>query len=132
QRLIGTSINSKRVTSENIGFFTDKFLKPCEKKDEFFKIIKKALSSPSNYELTTISKGKELLAFFIFDRTDKEKLSIPVYRFLSGGLKITLSKHLLFKAVLTSTREKRCQIEITEPYLEDDIITTIKEARFIG
>ena len=132
QRLIGTSINSKRVTSENIAFFTDKFHKPCEKKDEFFKIIKRALSFPNNYELTTISKGKELLAFFIFDRTDNEKLSIPVYRFLSSGLKITLSKHLLFKAVLTSTREKRCQIEITEPYLEDDIITTIKEARFIG
>lgn len=132
QRLIGTNINSKRVTSENIDFFTDKFLKPREKKEEFFKIIKRALSSPNNYELITISKGKELLAFFIFDRTDKEKLLIPVYRFLSSGLKITLSKHLLFKAILTSTREKRCEIVIMEPYLEDDIISTIKEARFIA
>lgn len=130
QRLIGTNINSKRVTSENIDFFTKKFLKPSERKSQFQKIIRRALSSPKFYELITISKGDEILAFIIFDRNDNTKLSIPIFRFLSSSLKITLSKHLLFKAILASTNESRSLIEISEPYLEEEILNSIKEARF--
>ncbi len=130
QRLIGTNINSKRVTSENIDFFTKKFLKPNERKSQFQKIIRRALSSPKFYELITISKGDEILAFIIFDRNDNSKLSIPIFRLLSSSLKITLSKHLLFKAILASTNENRSLIEISEAYLEEEILNSIKEARF--
>ena len=42
-----------------------------------------------------------------------------------------MSKHLLFKSILTSINEKRTFIEITENYLDNDIITNIKEARFV-
>jgi len=130
RRLIGTNIDSKRVTSENIDFFTKKFLKPNERKSQFQKTIRRALSSPKFYELITISKGDEILAFIIFDRNDNTKLSIPVFRFLSSSLKITLSKHLLFKAILASTNENRSLIEISELYLEEEILNSIKEARF--
>lgn len=131
QRLIGTNINSKRVTSENIDYFTKKFLKPNERKNQLQRVIRKALSSPNLYELITISKRDQILAFIIFDRSDSSKLSIPIFRFLSNSLKTTLSKHLLFKAILTSTNENRSLVEISETYLEKDILSSIKEARFI-
>lgn len=131
QRLIGTNIDSKRVTSENIDFFTKKFLKPNERKSQFQRVIRKALSSPNEYELITISKGDQILAFMIFDRSVESKLSIPVFRFLNSNLKITLSKHLLFKAILNSTNENRTLIEISEAFLEEEILNSIKEARFI-
>ncbi|MDN3594209.1 hypothetical protein [Zunongwangia endophytica] len=83
------------------------------------------------YELITISKGDQILAFIIFDRSSNLKLSIPVFRFLNSSLKITLSKHLLFKAILASTNENRSLIEISENYLEEDILNSITEAKFI-
>jgi predicted transcriptional regulator len=131
QSLIGTSINSKRVTSKNIDFFTETFLKPNERKNHFQKTIRNSLSLPNKYELITISKKDLLLAFVIFDRTSDNKLIIPVFRFLNSSLKITLAKHLLFKSILASINEERTFIEIQEKYLEDDIINVIQEARFI-
>lgn len=131
QRLIGTSISSKRITKENIDFYTKIFLRPGEKKSHLQKIIRDSLSAPDKYELTTISKNEELLAFIIFDRTSESKLKVPIFRLLVGNLKNTLSKHLLYRAILASVNEDRQQTEITEQYLESEIIDTIKEARFL-
>ena len=131
QRLIGTNIKSQRITSDNIDYFTRKFLKPDEKINHFQKKIRKALSSPHEYELITISKSEEILALVIFDRSENEKLSIPIFRFLNNSLKITLSKHLLFKAILTSTNENRSLIEISELYIDEELSNSLKEARFI-
>jgi len=130
QSLIGTSINSKRVTTKNIDFFTDTFLKPNERKNHFQKIIRNSLSLPNKFELITISKKDHLLAFVIFDRTSESKLKIPIFRFLNSSLRITLTKHLLFKSILTSINEERTLIEIKEKYLEDDIKNAIQETRF--
>jgi predicted transcriptional regulator len=132
QRLIGTNINSKSVTTSNISRFVSVFLKPTEKKHQFEKIIRDCLSLPNKFELITISKEDNLLAFIIFDRTSNTKFKIPVFRFLKSNLKITLSKHLLFKAILTSTKEEKISIAITDQYLDEDIIQTIKEARFVN
>lgn len=131
QRLIGTNINSKSITSDNIESFTKKFLKPNERQSRFQKIIGKALSLPSKYELITISKVDEVLALIIFDRSEDSKLSIPVFRFLNNRLKATLSKHLIFKAILTSTNENRKIVEVTETYLEEDALSAIEDTRFI-
>jgi predicted transcriptional regulator len=132
QRLIGTNINSKSVTASNISRFVSVFLKPTEKKHQFEKIIRDCLSLPNKFELITISKEDNLLAFIIFDRTSNTNFKIPVFRFLKSNLKITLSKHLLFKAILTSTKEEKISLSITDPFLDEDIIQTIKEARFVN
>ena len=132
QRLVGTNINSKSVNTSNINHFINIFLKPTEKKHQFDKIIRNSLSLPNDFELITISKDDLLLAFIIFDRTSNSELKIPVFRFLKDELKITLSKHLLFKTILTSIKEDRISIEITEQYLDHDIIDVIKEARFVN
>jgi predicted nucleic acid-binding protein/predicted transcriptional regulator len=130
QSLIGTSLNSKRITTKNIDFFTNTFLKPNERKNHFQKTIRNSLSLPNKFELITISKNNHLLAFIIFDRTLENKLIIPVFRFLNSSLRITLTKHLLFKSILTSINEDRTIIEISENYIEDDIKNAIQEARF--
>tara|TARA_Y100001933_G_scaffold263664_1_gene326043 strand:+ start:5397 stop:7457 length:2061 start_codon:yes stop_codon:yes gene_type:complete len=131
QSLIGTNLSSIRVKSDNIDTFTTTFLKPSERKSHFQKIIRNSLAFPDRFELLTISKNDTLLAFLIFDRTQDDELKIPVFRFLKNNLKTTLSKHLLFKSILTSIKENRRVIEITEKYLDDDIISNIKEARFV-
>lgn len=131
QSLIGTNINSTRLTATNIDDYTTLFLKPFEKKNSFQQIIRKALSDPNKFELTTVSKNQTLLAFVIFDRTVENKLKIPIFRFLKSDLKTTLIKHLLFKLVLTATNEERTFIEITEQYLDDDLKNAIQEARFV-
>ncbi len=131
QTLIGTDINTKSITADNISYYIDTFLKPSEKKNHFQKLVRNSLSLPDKFELITVSKKEALLAFLIFDRTDKNKLKIPVFRFLNSSLKITLSKHLLFKSILTSINEERMSIEITEKHLEEDLVNTIREARFV-
>ncbi len=131
QSLIGTSINSKRVTVKNIDLYTATFLKPNERKNHFQKIIRNSLALPNKFELITISKKKQLLAFVIFDRTSENKLIIPVFRFLNSSLRTTLTKHILFKSILTAINEDKAFIEITEKYLEDDITIAIQEARFV-
>lgn len=130
QTLIGTSISSKSITVENIDFYIGKFQNTLEKKITFQNIIRDSLSDPNRFELITISKENLPLAFIIFDRTIENKLKIPVFRFLNNNLKITLSKHLLFKLIHTASIENRIFIEITEEYLDEDIKKTIQEARF--
>lgn len=131
QALIGTKISSTRVNSNSINTYINVFLKPTERKNRFQKIIRDCLSFPDKFELLTISKEDNPLAFIIFDRTLRNKLKIPVFRFLNSELKMTLSKHLLFKTILTSISEKRTYTEITEKYLDNDIVRRIKEARFV-
>ncbi|NER17410.1 PIN domain-containing protein [Spongiivirga citrea] len=131
QTLIGTNISSTRIKSGNINKFIDTFLKPTERKSRFQKIVRDSLSFPDKFELIRISKEDTLLAFLIFDRSLDDKLRIPAFRFLNSNLKTTLSKHLLFKSILTSIKENRTFIEITEEFLDNDIETNIQEARFI-
>ncbi len=131
QSLIGTNMSTERVNTGNIEYYTKIFLKPKERKSHLQKIIRDSLSQPKKYELTTITKDNNVLAFIILDRSIEGKLTIPVFRFLTSDLKITLSKHLLFKAILNSTEGKITLIEITEDYLDLDIVKTIEEARFI-
>lgn len=131
QTLIGTNISSRRITTDNINYYAETFLKSSERKNRFQRVIRNSLSLPDKFELITISKKEVLLAFIIFDRTSGNKLKIPVFRFLNSSLRTTLSKHLLFKSMLTSINEERVFIEITEKYLDDDIIASIQEARFV-
>lgn len=131
QTLIGTNISSKRITTDNIDNYIKIFLKPSERKSRFQKLVRNALSHPNEYELITISKKEIVLAFLIFDRNNKDLLKIPVFRFLTNDLKVTLSKHLLFKSILISINEGRTSIEIEEKYLDNDLIEIIKEARFV-
>ncbi len=131
QRLIGTTIKSKRVTSENINYFTNKFLMRNERKSHFQKIMRKALSYPSDFELITTSKEDELLAFVILDRSINNVLNIRTFRFLNSRLKNTLSKHLLYKIILSSINEQKMFVEISEKYLDDELISTIERSRFV-
>jgi len=130
QQLIGTSISSKRITAKNIDDYVSLFLNVSEKKTHFQKIIRNSLSFPKKFELLTVSKKQEVLAFIILDRTHPNKLRIPLLRFLKSSLKNTLSKYLLYKAMLSAISEKRFFVEITEEYLDNDLINTIREARF--
>lgn len=130
QLLIGTNISTKSITTKDINFFTEKFLKPNEKKIFFQKTIRNSLSHPNQFELITISKKDELLGFVVFDRSLDDELNIPIFRFLSNNLKFTLVKHILFKAILTSTNEKRKLISIKEKHIDDDLQNVLKESRF--
>lgn len=131
KKLIGTNIESKSIISSNVDLLTKKFVMHSERMRDFERVIRLALSSPNDYELVTISKKDEILAFMIFDRSNKNKLVIPIFRFLNNHLRITLSKHLLYKAILKATVEKRALLEITENFLDDDILNSIRETRFL-
>lgn len=130
KRLIGTNIDKNCISAENIDFYVKTFLQPSEKKHQFEKTIRDSLAYPDKFELITISKKEEQLAFVIFDRSSKNKIKIPVFRFLKHSLKITLSKHLLYTAILASTNENKTIVEISEKITDEDIIQTIQESRF--
>lgn len=132
QRLIGTSINSTRINSENANFFISTFLKSNEKKTYLQKTIRTCLSFPNKYEIVSILKNEKLLALVIYDKTDKNKLKIPVFRFLKSELKETLAKHILYKAIFKATIEHSNIIEITENILDTDLTQIIQETRFIS
>ena len=130
KNLIGTNINSKNITAENVELYISTFLKAGERKSHLQKIVRNALSSPKEYELLTISKKENLLALVIFERKSSSILKIPIFRMLDSDLKTTLSKHLLYKAILTSINENRNYVEIDEKYLDSDVLTSLSEARF--
>ena len=130
QNLLGTSINTKRVKVEDINSYIKAFLKPNEKKYYFEKIIREALANPNKYELITITKETETLAFLIFDKTDKEKLRIPIFRLSNNNIRYTLAKHLIYKSIFEISSTNISEIEICERYLERDIEDAIKSLHF--
>lgn len=131
QRLVGTNINSSKVTVENTEKLFSIFLTDHEKKNDLKDKIRKCLSYPKNYELLTVTKESENLAFIIFDRSNPNKLEIPIFRLLQNKLSKTLAKHLLFKIIFTATSEARLTIEITEEYISKEIEEIISETSFV-
>lgn len=130
QKLIGTSINSISISSENIDYFTNLFHKPSERKSKFQKTIRDCLSSPNLFELQIISLKNNELAFVIFDRSTNNSLKIPVFRFLKNNLKNTLSKHILYKAISLSIKENRNKIVISDQSIDTDIESNIIDTKF--
>jgi predicted nucleic acid-binding protein len=131
QKLIGTSINSISISSENIDYFTNLFRKPSERKSKFQKTIRDCLSSPNLFELQIISLKNKELAFVIFDRSTNNSLKIPVFRFLNNNLKNTLSKHILYKAISLSIKENRNKIVISDQSIDTDIESSIIDTKFL-
>ncbi|MEP2057758.1 MAG: hypothetical protein ABJJ05_08125 [Maribacter litoralis] len=131
QKLIGTSINSTCISSENIDFFTNLFRNPSERKSKFQKTIRDCLALPNLFELQIISLKNKDLAFVIFDRSTNNSLKIPVFRFLNNNLKSTLSKHLLYKAISLSIKENRNKIVISDKLIDTDIEKTIIDTKFV-
>lgn len=131
QELIGTTINSQRITADNIEDFVTLFLAGPEKKNRLQAIIRNALSQPIKFELLTVIRKNEILAFFILNRTESRKLTIPIFRFQKNSLKNTLSKYLIYKAILIATTENRLLINITEKYIDDDFIRILEESRLV-
>ncbi|APA65887.1 hypothetical protein [Maribacter sp. 1_2014MBL_MicDiv] len=131
QKLIGTSIISISIASENIDYFTNLFRKPSERKSKFQKTIRDCLSSPNLFELQIISLKNKELAFIILDRTANNSLNIPIFRFLNNNLKSTLSKHILYKAISLSLKENRNKIIITDQLIDTDIENSIIDTKFL-
>lgn len=132
QNLVGTSINTANITSDNVDSFISLFLtKSGEKKNRLNEKVRFFLAYPQRFELITVSKNTDIIAFIVFDRGNKNNLEIPIFRFCQSKLKETLSKHLLYKIILTATKENRTLIEITEEHLDNILNEIIKETRFV-
>ena len=132
QNLIGTNINTSNVTLENVESLITTFLaKSIERKSKLKSKFRTFLAYPKQFELITVSKNNEIIALIVFDRRDQIKLAIPIFRFKQNKLKNTLSKHLLFKIILTATKEDRIFIEIAEEYLDEALKEIIKETKFV-
>lgn len=131
QKLIGTNISSTNITAKNVDSLITSFLTSHERKGVLNEKVRTYLSFPQKYELITISKESELIAFVVFDRSETNKLIIPIFRFLKNKLKETLTKHLLFKIIFTANNENRMFIEISENQLDIETENIINETRFI-
>lgn len=133
QNLIGTNIRTVNITSENADNLITSFLADNnEKKSKLSEKIRIYQAYPKRFELITVSKNNDTLAFVVLDRTNENKLIIPIFRFRQNKLKNTLSKHLLYKIILTATKENRTFIEITDEYLDETLNEIIKETKFIN
>jgi len=133
QNLIGTSINTENISSQNVdGLITDFLAKNGEKKNKLSEKIRTYLAYPKKFELITVLKNNATIAFMVFDRTEKNKLGVPVFRFHQNKLRDTLVKHLLYNIIQTATKEERSYIEITEKYLDESLIEIIQETNFLN
>ena len=130
KRLIGTQINSSCITFKNIEQYIHIFLKANEKKNVLQKIIRDAVSFPEKFEVVSITREEKNLALVVYDRTEEGQLTIPIIRALKGTIKSTLIKHLLYKAILTSLKENRTLIKITEKQLDNEFEKLLKDAHF--
>ena len=131
QRLIGTNINSIRVSSDKLNILCDKFLAPRERKNNLKSLLRYYSAFPKNHDLITVTKDDEYLSMMIIDKSTENIIKVPVFRFLKNELKITLAKHLLYKLILIGVSKKWTVIEIEETQFDYDLIRVLKESRFM-
>lgn len=99
-----------------------------ETKAEFQQQLRRFLAELDKFECLVVREGKNKpLALVVYGNQKKHELEIPMLRVGNNPLSGTLVRHLIFKSILRSAREKRQFTRITDSYLAETVMTAIHE-----
>ncbi|BAY46757.1 GCN5-related N-acetyltransferase [Scytonema sp. HK-05] len=94
--------------------------------------MRRFLAEPEKFECSVILEKENLpLALVVYGKHKSYELEIPILRIGDNPLSATLARHLIFKSVLHSARERRQFTRITDSYLEETVIKAIQEDAFV-
>lgn len=130
-RLAGSSIKIQRIHSQQGQLLEDHFRGESETKKGFRQRLQPYLTDPHTFETNTILREEQLLALVVYSRQDNDTLEIPLLRIVPDFLSPTLARHLILRAVLVSTREKRRLTQITDTFVSDSTIDALQEVGFV-
>ena len=104
-----------------------------ENRAEFVRQLRHFLANPQAYSSHVITNHlKGSLALVIYNKTDPNKLSIPLLRVKKSDFANTLGRHLALKVVLDAAQENRILTQVTDDSLSPDIILALQEQGFIS
>ncbi|WP_414586275.1 GNAT family N-acetyltransferase [Scytonema sp. PCC 10023] len=133
-RLAGTRLEQVRVQRGQEYLLKNDFhsVKQGETKAEFQQQLQRFLTESEKFECYVIFEKENLpLALVVYGKHKNYELEIPILRIGDNPLSATLVRHLIFKSILRSARERRQFTRITESYLEETVIKAIQEDAFV-
>ena len=131
-RLAGSSIKISRVTSGQSDLLAQTFqVQKSEKKVHFAKLLRQCLAEPHKFETNIVTTSTdELLALFVYSKTNTDVLEVPVLRVIDGMNLSALASHLIFRAVQTSIKNEKKLVNITDEHLSNDVLQGLDENSF--
>ncbi|KAB8330012.1 N-acetyltransferase [Scytonema tolypothrichoides VB-61278] len=133
-RLSGTCLEQTRVKIGEEDFLLNYFQNSQrnEEKTDFQQHLRRFLAESDKFECVLVREGvNQPLALIVYGRQKKDELEILMLRVGNNKLSSTLAHHLVFKSICLSAREQRQFTRITDPYLEEAVITAIQEDAFV-
>lgn len=133
-RLAGTSIRKSVISADQKDEVIKNFLmnEMGETKPSFRSKINLSLSDPSRFKSILITNAEgDYLALIVLDKLKEFDLKIPIIRFKSSKISLTLIRHLIFEIFTESSNENRNIICIEEEYLKETIADALREDKFI-
>ncbi len=102
-----------------------------ETKVKFQQLLRHYLSDPEQYICQVALDKKQIpLALIVYEKKDHHELRIPMFRVKRSPLAGTLARYLIFQSIILSSTEHRMFTKVTDPYLEDIILTALQEDGF--
>ena len=132
-RLAGTLSRSRLIQSNDEKMVIEAFLARSsgETKDTFGRQLRKLFSDPINYESRLVESSDGLpVALFVFDRTNKDTLELPLFRVRRGPLSKTITRYLAFYANWKSAAEQRDFTRITDAGIDVEMEEMIATDNF--
>jgi GNAT superfamily N-acetyltransferase len=133
-RLAGTRLEQVRVQRGEEYLLKNDFhsVEQGETKAEFQQQLQRFLAEPEKFECYIILEKENIaLALVVYGKHKSYELEIPILRIEDNPLSPTLARHLIFKSILHSARERRQFTRITDSYLEETVIKAIQEDAFV-
>jgi len=133
-RLAGTGITRQRVHKlDQVRLLSETFLVEDqeEKLNKFKKRLENIIVNPDKFKCYVILNSENKpLALIAYHTHKNHELNVPIFRVRSGSIEETLGRHLIFWFISLSVSENLPFTRITEPYLDQTILSAIQDDAF--
>ena len=132
-RMAGTTIKGSKIRSIDQQVLEKDFL--CsnrgEKGSAFLKKIKSFISNPNKYDTHIIRDPEDKpLAVIVYDLGNPSELLIPMIRVARHQLSGTISRRILYEAIVYSAERNIPITRVTDEFIQDGLNTALVETGF--
>lgn len=132
-RMAGTTIKGSKIRSIDQQVLEKNFLysKRGEKGSAFLKKIKSFISNPNRYDTHIIRDPEDKpLAVIVYDSKNPSELLIPMLRVARHQLSGTISRRILYEAIVYSAEHNIPVTRITDEFIQDGLNSALVESGF--
>ncbi len=132
-RMAGTNINGSKIRSTDQQILEENFLcsKRGEKGSAFLKKIKSYISNPKRYDTNIIRDPENNpLAVIVYDSKNPSELRIPMIRVARHQLSATISRRMLYEAIVYSAEHNIPVTNVADEFIQDGLNSALIESGF--